>query len=282
VTAVLGGLGAAVCWAITTIGYSRSSKLIGSAQGVAWVMIVGLFVAAPGAAAQSGSVSLGWSQLGWLALSGAGNVCGLLLVYVAFRTGKVGLVAPIVSTEGAIAAVIAILAGESLGVSTGVLLVVITAGVIVSAAAEDEPGAGGSDLRAAGLAALAAFAFGASIYATGRVSEELPLFWAALPARVAGVAAVALPLALTRRLRLTRAALPYVVVCGVGEVLGFLSYAVGARHGIAIAAVLASQFAALAAVVAYLAFGERLGRVRTAAVVVIAAGVAALTALQAT
>jgi drug/metabolite transporter (DMT)-like permease len=281
VIAVLGGLGAALCWAVTTICYSRSSKLIGSTQGVAWVMLFGLLVAGPGAAVQSGSVHVGWPQAGWLALSGAGNVGGLLLVYTALRTGKIGLVAPIVSTEGAIAAVISIAAGESVGISSGVVLAVITAGVVVSGAAEDEPGSGTSDLRAAGLAALAALAFGASVYATGRVSEELPLFWATLPARVAGVVAVALPLALTRRLRLTRAALPYVVVSGVGEVVGFLSYAVGARHGIAVAAVLASQFAAISAVVAFFAFGERLGRVRLGAVVTIAAGVAALSALRA-
>ena len=39
---------------------------------------------------------------------------GLLLSYHALRIGQVGLVAPLVSTEGAIAAVIAMFAGESL------------------------------------------------------------------------------------------------------------------------------------------------------------------------
>ena len=34
------------------------------------------------------------------------------------------------------------------------------------------------------------------------------------------------------------------MITGLAEVAGFASYAVGARHGIAIAAVLASQFAA--------------------------------------
>ena len=93
--------------------------------------------------------------------------------------------------------------------------------------------------------------------------------------------AISIPLAVTSRLHLTRAAAPYVVATGFAEVGGFASYAVGARHGIAIAAVLASQFAALAAVGAYLFYGERLARVQIAGIVVIAGGVAALAALRA-
>jgi drug/metabolite transporter (DMT)-like permease len=74
---------------------------------------------------------------------------------------------------------------------------------------------------------------------------------------------------------------PFVVASGLAEVAGFVSYAVGARHGIAIAAVLASQFAALAAVGAAVFFKERLTRVGVAGVVVIAVGVAVVSALQA-
>jgi drug/metabolite transporter (DMT)-like permease len=62
---------------------------------------------------------------------------------------------------------------------------------------------------------------------------------------------------------------------------GFFTYAFGARHGIAITAVLGSQFAVLAAIVAYFLFGEKLGRFRIAGVVVTAIGVAVLSVLQA-
>ena len=57
-------------------------------------------------------------------------------------------------------------------------------------------------------------------------------------------------------------------------------FALGSRHGIAVSAVLASQFAALAALAAYLLFHERLARSQLAGIGVIAAGVAILTALQ--
>jgi drug/metabolite transporter (DMT)-like permease len=63
-------------------------------------------------------------------------------------------------------------------------------------------------------------------------------------------------------------------------VLGLVAYNVGARDGIAVAAVLSSQFAAMAAVAAYVVFRERLARVQVAGVVVIAIGVAVLTGLQ--
>ena len=73
---------------------------------------------------------------------------------------------------------------------------------------------------------------------------------------------------------LTRAALPFVVASGLCEVGGFACYALGSRHGIAVAAVLASQFAAVAAVAAYLLFHERLTRLQLAGVIAILAGVA--------
>ena len=58
-------------------------------------------------------------------------------------------------------------------------------------------------------------------------------------------------------------------------------FAIGARHGIAIAAVLASQFAALAAIAAFLLFRERIARTQVTVVDAIAVGVAVLSALRA-
>ena len=92
---------------------------------------------------------------------------------------------------------------------------------------------------------------------------------------------IALPLAVMGRLQLTCQVAPFVVAAGLAEVVGFASFAIGARHGIAISAVLASQFGAVAALAAYVVFRERLTRVQVAGVVTIAAGVATLAALQA-
>jgi len=175
--------------------------------------------------------------------------------------------------------VLAIALGEELSPGVGTALAFVVLGVVL--AASSPTGGERTSGAAVALAVGAALSFGVSIYATGRIGQELSIAWALLPARVVGVLAISIPLAARRRLRLTRAAAPFVVATGLAEVAGFASYAVGARHGIAIAAVLASQFAALAAVGAYLFYGERLGRVQIAGIAVIACGVAALAGLRA-
>jgi len=161
---------------------------------------------------------------------------------------------------------------------------VIVAGIALASSGRDELDAAAAarkQTRAALLAMAAALAFGTSLYATGRVSDELPLVWALIPARVIGVLAVALPLLATRRLAVTRDALPFVVLAGIAEVVGFAFFALGARDGIAISAVLASQFGVVAAIAAFFLFGERLTRAQRAGVAAIAVGVAALTWIQA-
>jgi drug/metabolite transporter (DMT)-like permease len=280
--AILGGLGAAASWAVTSLTAARASRLIGSPATLAWVMLTGLLVVGPVVLAEGKPSGLDAGAAGWLAVAGAGNVGGLLLVYSGMRIGKVGIVAPISSSEGAVAALIAVAAGERLGAGTAVALAVVAAGVVLAARSSSAVEEGGhDDPRAALFALAAAGAFGSSLYATGRASLDLPIAWAVLPPRLFGVVLVTVPLALAGRLRVSRAALPYVVGSGLAEVTGFVSYSLGARHGIAVTAVLASQFAAIAAVAAAFLFRERLGRTGVVGVVVIAAGVAAVSALRA-
>jgi drug/metabolite transporter (DMT)-like permease len=278
VIAIVGGLGAAFAWAATTLCSTRASRAIGVFPTLGWVMLVGLVPTVPAVLAAGGPAAAG-SSLGWLLASGLGNVAGLALVYAGVRRGKVGIVAPISSTEGAVAAVLAVALGEQISPGVGAALGIVVVGVVFAASVKGTEGP--TSPAAIALACCAAGAFGVSIYATGRVSQELSIAWAILPARMVGVALITVPLAVAHRLRLTRSAALFVVATGLAEVGGFACYAVGARHGIAIAAVLASQFAALAAIGAYVFFKERLSRVQVAGIVVIALGVAILSALRA-
>jgi drug/metabolite transporter (DMT)-like permease len=284
--AILGGLGAALAFATATLCSSRSTRMIGEAPVLGWVMVVGLLAVAPFIVLGPGPGPLDATTVAWLVVAGVGNAGGLLLAYRALRCGQVGIVAPIVSTEGAITALIALLAGESLSVAVWATLAVIVAGIVLSATHDDDasgPGAvSRADARHAAIFAVgAALAFGVSLYGTGRLSADLPIAWLVLPARITGVLAVALPLLAAGRLTMTRRAAPLVVAAGLCEVLGFVSFALGARDGIAVAAVLASQFAAIAAIAAFVLFGERLARIQVAGVAAIVAGVAVLSALQA-
>ena len=281
--AIVGGVGAALVFATVTLCNSRSSRMIGAGPLLGWVMLIGLLITGPLVAVEGVPKGLDGEAAAWLAVAGVGNVAGLLLAYTGLRIGKVGIVAPIVSTQGAIAAVIAVIAGERIAPGAGLLLGVIAIGIFIAAVPREESGQteAGSGARAALCALGAAVAIGWSLYAIGRVSIDLSVVWALLPSRVIGALFVTLPLALRSGLKMTREAVPLVLVAGVFEVLGFALFAFGARHGIAVSAVLSSQFAAISAVAAYVLFGERLSRVQVAGVAVIVAAVGTLSALQA-
>src|SRR4026209_1235790 len=280
---ILGGLGAAICWSVSILCSSQSARRIGALSSLAWVMLVGCVFTLP-AIALAGPVSLGIREVSLLGVSGMTNVVGILFVLTALRSGKVSVVAPITSTEGAIAAVIAVIAGEQLAPGAGLVLGAIVVGVVL-AASERHPeaidNARFGPITTALLALAAASCFGSNLYVSGPIGPELPLAGTALPARLVGVLAIAIPLILLRRLRLTRAAAPFVLVTGLTEVLGIASFAFGAREGIAIASVISSQFAAIAAVAAVILLRERLSRVQVVGVATISVGVAILAAIRA-
>ena len=83
-------------------------------------------------------------------LTGICYVAGLSLTYAAVTIGKVSVVAPIVATEGALAAVIAVALGDTIGLTAGVMLIVIAAGVVLASLepARPEVPAGGIDITA--------------------------------------------------------------------------------------------------------------------------------------
>ena len=257
--------------------------MIGATSSLAWVMLVGGVITLP-AIALAGPVSLGTREIVLLTVSGASNVIGILFVLTALRSGKVSVVGPITSTEGALGAVIAVVAGEQLAPGAGLVLGAIVVGVVL-AASERNPiaieGARFGPIATALLALAAATCFGINLYVSGLIGQELPLAWSALPARLTGILVIAIPLLLIRRLRMTRAAVPFVLVTGVTEVLGIASFAFGAREGIAIASVISSQFAAIAAVAAVILLRERLARIQVVGVATISIGVAVLSYLTA-
>ena len=141
--ALLGGLGAALAWGTGTFCSARSSRSIGAWSVVGWVMLFGLLanlvVIAVGPSLSPGSLSA--TDIGWMLVSGLGNVVGLILEYTALRRGKVGVVTPVTSTEGAIAAVLAVVAGEALGIAPAGLLAVVVLGVVLAGVAPEEPAA---------------------------------------------------------------------------------------------------------------------------------------------
>ncbi len=308
--AIVGGLGAAVLWATATLASSRASRMIGSRVVLAWVMIVGTAVGLPIGLVTGVPQDIAAEAPALLLLAGLCYSGGLYSAYTALTFGKVSVVAPIIATEGAVAALIAVALGDTLGASAAVLLTVIVIGVVLSSIDPARPDVPAGDIEIAadaldgppkslipepdGLATdqpavdhtrqavawsiAAAAIFGIGLVAAGKSAVLVPPIWVAISVRMVGLVVVALPLVIQRRLVLTRAALPLVLIAGIGEIIGSTLAAWGATFNIAIAAVLGSQFAAIAAVVAFLLFGERLARSQVLGVVLIVGGVTALAA----
>jgi drug/metabolite transporter (DMT)-like permease len=277
-TAIIGGLLAAACFSASTLGSARSSRMIGALPALGGVMLVSSAVALPVALLTIAGERPPPETIPILAIAGLGNVLGLYLEYIGLRSGKVGLVASLAAAEGAVAAVLAVIFGETLGPLEAFGVAIVAIGVTFAAFGHDPPTERGSGAtrRAVLFGGLAGLTFGASLYATGRLGADLALGWSVLPPRVAGMALIVIPLVATRRFRVTRMALPFVLVSGAAEVGGFLAYAWGARESIAVSSALSAQFASVSALVAWLVLGERLGRLQWAGVAGVAVGVVLL------
>lgn len=295
--AILGGLGAAASWAFATLASSRSSRMIGAASVIGWVMLVG-FLAAIGPAILTAPSRLGPEDIAGLVVAGLSYNAGLLLTYAALTVGRVSIVAPITATEGALAALAAVALGEPLPMTTGILLAAIAVGVVLAAyeravdrEAEAVLGSGAApgaaapvhdSRRAAGLAVAAAASFSVGLVVAAKLGQAgIPATWVVMVPRAVGIVGITLPLLGLGRLRVSRPAAPLVVFSGLLEALGSGLYVLAAHDGVALAAVLGSQFAAIAAIGGFVLFGERLQRVQVLGVVIIALGVAGLAATQA-
>jgi drug/metabolite transporter (DMT)-like permease len=281
VIAVLGGLGAAVIWAFATVSAARASRLIGAWSTLAGVSLIGLVLCIPLVATTRAPRPDDMDDLILVAFCGITYIGGLLANYAALGRGKVGIAAPIASTEGAIAAVIAIIAGESASLLLLVALGLIVTGLVLATL---EPDVHVEDAVSGGktfivLAVTAAILFGISLYAAGSLSRTTPAAWIVIGGRVAGIIVIVLPLVVLRRLRISRAALPFLVISGAGEVAGYFCIVWGSGESIPVTAVLSSLFAVLATAAAFV-MGERLARRQWLGMATAAVGVAAVTAVR--
>ena len=295
IAVIAGGL-TAVVWALATLSATRAARTIGPWSTSGWVLLIGLVACVPLLVIEGVPAVVDAGAIAWLALAGLGYVIGMVFNYSALAAGKVPVAAPIVSTEGAIAATLALFSGEAISPPLIALLALLAGGVFLAAfepqddgedvaavATVTAPGSLGRHRASAvpyvGLAIAAAMAFGVSLFAAGHASGDVPVSWVASAGRVVGVVLITLPLILTRRMPLTRAAFPFVAFAGIGEVVGLATFAWGARESIAITAVLASQSAVLAALAAH-RMGERISRRQWVGVAVVGTCVTAVALSQ--
>ncbi|MER7379307.1 EamA family transporter [Streptomyces lanatus] len=272
---VVAGLCAAVVFAISTVAASEVARRVGPFAGSAWVMFVGLVVVVPVLLIGGGPAPRGGTLLMML-LVGLAMLAGLLIVYAALRDGAVSMVVPIVSAEGTVTAAIAWAAGEvpSPAKLFGMLLVSASVVTLVALASPAHDGRRTRDRRAALMAAAGCIVCGAMFFGQGHLGGEVSLAWAVLPGRAVPVIALAGPLAATGRLRIDRSTLVLAVVAGVADVLAMALLVLGSRQDVAVTAVLVSQYAVVAILIAAWLFGEKLKKSQMWAVAGLAVGVA--------
>ena len=279
---MLFGLGASASWALANVAIQRAGRAVGAVQGLFWAQLVGIAIAAAGAAllGERPAAPTG-ADAGWIAVAGVSGLVAYLGIFYAFEHGRLTLAVPIMSSWAVLASALSLLlfherlaAGQLVGAAA-----VIAGAVVVGRHAQRSDGPSGSGRRWLPAAVAAALAFGVLIPAMRRLT---PVFGAVGTVGVVYAAdlVLALPLALAFRVRLPfppAAAWPAIVLSGFFETAGSACITLGARQApLALVAPLASLASAFTVLYAWAVLRERPARGVLLGAALVSAGVVVL------
>jgi drug/metabolite transporter (DMT)-like permease len=247
---VLLGLASAFCWGAPDVWLAQATRSVGTVAVLFGSILVGFCLILPGAFFVD---TPEWTArgVGLAVLVGVISAFAYRIGFSAFRDGSVAVVAPIIACEGAVAAVIAIAAGEDVSTAIALFLPIAVAGVVLAAM-----GRGGG--RAAVVPAVAAALLWGTILALSvPVADDLGVYWGFLLIRATALL-VAFGMAIRAGVIVSWTRDWWKVAAwGVGDSVAYLLYVAAADRGpAAVASVLAAQFATVA-VFAGLISGER-------------------------
>jgi drug/metabolite transporter (DMT)-like permease len=245
-----------------------------------WSLAIGSVATLP-IVAVTAAPHLSARGIGLAIAAAAVTVPAYLTAFEAFQTCPVSIVTPILSCEGAAAAVITVIFGERLDAALALWLAVAVAGVVLV-------GIGGADNRGAharGVAfvCVAALIWGVVLALGAPVSRELGVWWGFFVVR-----ALALLFALTLALGTRRSALglslrrdPWrIATWGLSDAGAYLCFYLAAHRGpVAVASVLAAQFALFGALSGVLLLGERLRAHQWLGIAIVLSAVSAISTL---
>jgi drug/metabolite transporter (DMT)-like permease len=280
---VLLGLLSAFCWGIPDVPLAVAVRRVGELSVLVGSLAIGLVVVTPVVLA-TGSPQI--TQRGVLiaAVAAAVTVGAYLAAFTAFQTCPVSVVTPILSCEGAVAAVIAVAGGEHLDASLVALLACAVGGVVLVGAGAGSAGGGRAHLRGLAFVSFAALLWGCVLALGPPVARELGVWWGFLLVRAF---ALLFAIAAAIAARKASAVLPAlrlepwrIAAWGIGDAAAYLCFYLAVDRGpVAVADVLAAQFATFGTLAGVLLLGERL-RPRqwlgVAIVVLAVSGIAAL------
>ena len=278
---VVGGLAAAVLWGASGFTAARAARTASAEAALGWVYVVGLAATLPLAIALDGAPEAGGRAAGWAAVTVVGAVSSLYFMYAALQRGPAVLVMPLTAAQGGLAAFVAVAAGESLETAAAVAIVVMLVGMYAAMRRPRATERTAHPELALALAAACAVTSAVALFAAPRAAHDLGTLWMLALLRLGGVAGITVPLALSGRLPRPAGIGRFVLFSGLADAAAFGSYIYASeRSGVVVPAVLASQYAAVSAILAAVLLGERLTRVQLAGIVAIFAGVAVVTTAQ--
>ncbi|MCU1591187.1 MAG: protein of unknown function transrane [Frankiales bacterium] len=254
------------------------ASVLGLSQLTALVLLVPV-------AAATGAFDAPRSYVAPAAIAGAVGITALGMFFRALSIGTMGVVAPVAALGVAVPVVVGLARGESPSAWQLAGIVVAVLGVVLASGPElSGHGAGGA--TALLLAGGAAVGFGVVLLLVAEASkgDSGAVVMTLLTMRVTSVTMLTcLLVAFARRrgwgLSVTRADLPLLAVIGAGDVAANGTYAVASRSSlVSVAAVLASLYPVVTALLAFRVHGERLTGVQVTGVAASLAGVALLAA----
>jgi drug/metabolite transporter (DMT)-like permease len=216
-------------------------------------------------------------HLGYAALAGAAGAVGLAALYRGLAVGSMSVVAPISATAAVVPVVFGVLTGERPSPAQGVGIALAVVGVALASRRVD--GRGRAVAEGAGLALVAALAFGLLLVALGEASEGDPL-WATLGMRAASFSLVVVTAFVLRpSFALAERDLSVLVLIGILDTAGNALFALATTESLlSLVAVLGQLYPVVTVLLARILLGERLAAVQAAGVIGAFAGVVLITA----
>jgi drug/metabolite transporter (DMT)-like permease len=269
------GLLCALSWGSSSIFGARASRTYGALATTFWVQVVGLILVLPLAVVRGvpDAPAKDWLLAG---IAGVAYLTGSAAWTFAVRLGAVGIVTMLVATDGAMAAFVSAILGETVGLPIALGLTLVVAGVLLAARPSEHVHVTGRAVLL-GLCGAASFA---TVFVAGGHATGLGFLWVLLVARALSCL-LALPVVMATRVALPRLAIGDVGLMAVTDTAGYGFYLLGAEVSVAIAAVIGAQYALVTILISSVAFHEHLTRVQKVGVAITLTGVATVAALQA-
>lgn len=276
------GLTAALCWGGTDFLIGINARSVGVRRAVFFSQAIGFVIF---------SALLLVKAVPWFATSGAMwglallaaclTVSGTLALSQAFAIGKAAMVAPLVTSYGAVTTLLSWLCGERLGALTLAGLAVCLLGVMLTAVSPGhQPGKSPSALSAMAFALLAAGCYGTGFWLQGKYT--LPILGPGVSLWLGYTVGLMVLLTLNsdRRALVARPTWRQGLLLLLASLLslgGFSAFAVGAGRGsLAIVTVLSTLSGGIAALLGALLLRERLSVWQWLGVLTVLAGAVAL------